>query len=706
MAGRRQRLLATAAWISALSCDLSAPALAEMKPTLSFRGVPGVIDMPSGESQPDGTFSVTAAFFGDMRRGALTFQLSPRIAATYRFETVGNWNALFPADENSYDGKSFDLRFTLLEETANLPAVTLGLQDIFNTGNDAAEYLAATKTFGDRLKVTAGLGWGRLGSYGDIGTPFGGRPVTDFGLGGQPEPDNWFRGPAAAFAGVEWKINDAWTVKAEYSSDGYDEIAGTRGVFEHKSPLNFGVEYSRGRFFKAGVYSLYGSEIGLRFQLVLDPKTALHGGATGGAPVAVGQRPTRAADPEAYDSGWVTQPDAAGILQANLAKRLAVDGIAVEGLAYTAGKAQLRIRSNRMDSESQVVGRVARAMSHVMPASVEVFEIVPVSHGMGTSKITVRRADLEALEHVAGNHAAMRDRIAISDAGPVPPGLVYPEDRFPKFSWGLRPALRLTSNLKGDVGLRLRASYEFRPGLVLSGSVYKPLADNLGSSPADPSLLPPVRSRSIDYSRNGDPGLETLQLAWYARPGENLYSRVSLGYLERMHAGVSGELLWKPVDSRLALGIEVNHTRQRDTDGGFGFSEFDYSVTSGHVSAYYDFGRGYLGQLDVGRYLAGDVGATLSLDREFANGWRFGAFATVTDATAAEFGEGSFDKGVRITMPLDWLLGKDKSGEFSRTFRPNSGDGGARLDVSGRLYDNIRTFHGNELDDQWGTFWR
>ena len=48
------------------------------------------------------------------------------------------------------------------------------------------------------------------------------------------------------------------------------------------------------------------------------------------------QRPPRAADPEAYDGGWVTQADAGPILRENLAKRLAADGIAVENLAYTA----------------------------------------------------------------------------------------------------------------------------------------------------------------------------------------------------------------------------------------------------------------------------------------------------------------------------------------------------------------------------------
>ena len=173
-----------------------------------------------------------------------------------------------------------------------------------------------------------------------------------------------------------------------------------------------------------------------------------------------------------------------------------------------------------------------------------------------------------------------------------------------------------------------------------------------------------------------------------------------------MHAGVSGEVLWKPVDGKLALGLEVNHTKQRDRDGRFGFDDYDYAITTAHVSAYYDFGKGYLGQVDVGRYLAGDKGATLTFAREFANGWKVGAFASMTDASAEEFGEGSFDKGVTLTVPMNWLLGNPSRDQIDQTIRPLQRDGGARVNVDGRLYDSIRDYHSGRLDDQWSRVWR
>lgn len=693
------RLLASLALGTALA---SAPALAEMSGTLNLNGATGLIDMPSGDAQKDATFSFSTSVIGPITRATLSFQFSERLSGSFRFQTWRDWDTLIPGDSSESD-RSIDLRYQVLKEGKIAPALTIGLQDLTGQGLYSSEYVAATKTFGDKVKVTAGLGWGRLGTDGGIGSPFGSRPaVVPTGV---PNVDQWFRGEAAPFAGVEYKINDNWTLKGEYSSDAYVLEDSERGLIERDSPFNFGVEYQRSPYMRFGAYSLYGSEFALAFHIILDPKSRATGGIVGKAPVPVKARPARSADPEAYDAGWVSQPDAGPILRQNLAKRLAADGIAVEDLAYTADTVQVRIRNGRIDAGSQAIGRTARALSHVMPASVEVFEIVPVVNGIGASKVTIRRSDLEALEYTADNASLLRERVTVTDAGPAPAWSLGDEELYPKFRWSLRPVVRLSEPMEGDIGLRLSGTYDMAPGWVLSGSIYKEIASNRDMSTST-STLPHVRTDGSRYTEFGDPALEKLTLAWFARPAESLYSRVSVGYLERMHAGISGELLWKPVDSQLALGAEVNYTKQRDTDGGLGFDEYDYDIVTGHVSAYYDFGNGYLGQLDVGRYLAGDVGATVSVDRVFANGWRVGAFATVTDVSAEEFGEGGFDKGVRITIPFNWALGTETRRGLDLNFRPNGGDGGARVNVDDRLYQSIREYHTDGLDPDWGRVWR
>ena len=179
---------------------------------------------------------------------------------------------------------------------------------------------------------------------------------------------------------------------------------------------------------------------------------------------------------------------------------------------------------------------------------------------------------------------------------------------------------------------------------------------------------------------------------------------MTVGLLERAYGGVSAEVLWKPVNSPLAFGAEVNRVRKRDFDARFDFR--DYEVTTGHVSAYYELSQGFIAQLDVGQYLAGDRGATFTLTREFANGWRVGAYATKTSLSAEEFGEGSFDKGVTFSIPISWATGTPTRERAESRIRSLSRDGGARVEVKDRLYDKVRDSHGVRMQQGWGSFWR
>lgn len=716
MAARKARLL-LASSLLAIGVHQGAHAETTRAPSLNGYGVSGLIDMPSGEMQPDGYLTMSSAHWGQMSRTTLSFQISPRMSASFRFLGIRDWSKCKPncgsTTFGTYYDRSFDFRYQLLTEGRYIPAVTVGLQDLAGTGILSGEYIAATKNLTPTLKATVGLGWGRLGSHGAIGAPFGERTKINIGKGGNFNPEQWFRGDAAPFAGVEWQVNDKLTFKAEYSSDAYDLEDRQRGIFNQRSHLNYGLEYYVNEWFQVGGYYMYGTDVGVTAHFIMNPKQRPMGSIKDGAPDPVKLRPSRAADPEAYSTDWVTQPDAGPILITNLNKRLKADGIEVEAISYTAdGRAQVRIRNERYDAEAQAIGRVARAMAHAMPESIEVFEIVPVVDGLPASRVTMRRSDLERFENSPTAAESMRAAITISNPGPRPE-LIYDPERFPDFSWSLSPYNRIRlfdqrgSPFKMDVGARLAGRLEFAPGWVLEGSAVKRVVGNLGKiPPMKPSELQEVRSDVERYDANGDPAVERLSLTKYAYLGGDVYGRVSVGYLERMFGGVSAEVLYKPVNSKWAVGAEANYVAQRDTDGLFGFSEYDYRVATGHISGYYNFAPGYHAQLDVGRYLAGDVGATLSLDREFASGWRVGAFATKTNVSAEDFGSGSFDKGIRLEVPLAWGTGRPGRKTYETTIRPFGRDGGARLDVDGRLYEAVRDYHEEGIDAQWGRFWK
>jgi hypothetical protein len=150
-----------------------------------------------------------------------------------------------------------------------------------------------------------------------------------------------------------------------------------------------------------------------------------------------------------------------------------------------------------------------------------------------------------------------------------------------------------------------------------------------------------------------------------------------------MFAGVSGEVLWRPHDSPIAVGLDLNWVAQRAFDQGFGLR--DYRVATGHLSLYADLPWWNLYAVGrAGRYLAGDWGGTLEIGRRFDSGIEVGAFATLTDVPFSRFGEGSFDKGIYVRIPLD-LFGAPARGRAEALIRPVQRDGGQRLAVDNPL---------------------
>ncbi|PTV97710.1 exopolysaccharide biosynthesis protein YbjH [Rhodobacter aestuarii] len=708
----RAALLCASALVYAVSTAVPGLADPMVGASRNTYGMPGLIDMPTAEGFSDGTLGVSiTALGGGTLRNTLTFQIAPHVTGAFRYSRVPD---LMPIPDGSggisgykelYD-RSFDIRWQVLEEGRYTPALAVGLNDMVGTSVYSSEYIVATKGFGSALRVTAGVGWGRLGSFGSIGST-GTRPVYDYNSnGGEFNSGAWFRGDVAPFFGVSYKFNDRLTLKAEYSSDAY--VQETRlSDWEHQSAVNVGLDYKLGAATNLQMFYLHGDKIGFQFSYAIDPKRPAYPTGLESAPLPVRPRPAQSADVDGWSGAWTADPTAQPAIQGAIAQALAKDGQILESMSLTATRAELRVRNETYNAAPQAVGRVARIATRALPSSVETITVTLMEKGMAVSSVTVTRSDLERLEN--GRSGDILSVAQITEAGKDPTQVVT-EGLFPRFQWSLRPYLEASyfdpdSPLRADVGLSLKARYDLGSGFVLSGDLRQTLLGNLDQSDrVSTSTAPHVRSDSSEYQKNGDLALHRLTFAHYGRPAENLYSRLTVGYLERMYGGISGELLWKPVDNRLALGVEANWVTKRDYDQRFGFQ--DYDVATGHASAYYDFGGGYTGELDLGRYLAKDWGATISLAREFSNGWQVGAFATVTDMSSADFGEGSFDKGIRITAPIAWLSGKPSRASMSTVLRPLQRDGGARLDVDGRLYETVRSDHMGALYENWGRFWR
>ncbi len=675
---------------------------------LTTYGTPGLIDMPTAEDLPDGNLAGTTSLFRNTNRNTVTFQLLPRVYGSFRYAYMGDFK---PGGVGRLYDRSFDVQFMLQEETATRPAVALGLRDITGTGVYSSEYLVATKTFADRLSLSGGIGWGRLAGRGGFTNPlaifgnrFKTRPSGINNPGGQFNTGKWFRGDAALFGGVEYRYSDRLSFLAEYSSDIYSRETANFG-FKVNSPINLGVSYRFRNGAALSGYYLYGSTFGVQLSYSFDPrKPAAPGGQGRAAPallpvdrvaLASWNLPDRPAD----------APSARDVLRA----RLDEQGLLLTGYEVRGNRATVEIENRRYPANAQAVGRAARAMANTLDPSVGEFVVILQKQGVPITSVTIRRSDLYKYENQVDGAWRSYSGARIDDGLPGLRGGTL-DGVYPRFGYRFGPFVQFSffdpdNPLRYEVGADLQGDYAIRPGLVMSGLLRLPVFGNLADTRrVSDSVLPHVRSDWPRYARESDLRVNHLTAEYIWRPSSNTFARVTAGYLEEMYGGVSAEMLWYPVGSRLALGGEINYARQRNFDMKFGFQ--DYDVVTGHASLYYELPGDFRAQIDAGRYLAGDWGATFSLDREFNNGFKVGAFFTLTDVSATDFGEGSFDKGIRFEVPLSWFTRKPSRTRLKQTIRPILRDGGARLNVRNRLYEYTREERANGLQAKWGRFFR
>lgn len=667
-------------------------------------GGAGLLEMRNARFRPDGMLEAGTALRHQRRFHFVTFQALPFLETTYRLaeRLNGTTGAGMTTD------RAFDVKIRLMQENDWRPALAIGLQDFIGTGLYSGEYVVASKRFG-RLDATIGLGWGRLGTAGDLENPltllsprFEARPRR-VDQGGSINAFHFFRGESAAiFGGLEYAIPELWTplgsvdglrAKIELSSDALrDERGGWPGTTanlrgEAESRLNYGLQWSND-WLDAGVQWLHGTDLLLRVSARLDPARSPEASrqtvpAMTARPLAPGPNPEAAARDALRAAGF--RP------------------IAIE---IAPPEARIAVTGGRQRTFAQAAGRVLRAVQPHLPREVERLVLSWRQAGVEVGRLVLPRAAMEAAAHGQGSaeeifYAAELQPAGADDFGQMNGGT--------GLSWAIEPRIQTllgdpTRTLRWQLSAVAGARLELSQGLAVAGSLSRSLAGNLaGARPSD-SLLPHVRSDAARYVREGGTAMPALYAERIWAPAGDLFTRVTGGYLETMFAGLSAELLWRPHDQPWALGADIAQVVQRDHDGRLG--TLGYHVTTGHVSFYADLPWwGMYGVVRAGRYLAGDWGGTLEVGRRFASGIEVGGFATITDVPFRTFGEGSFDRGIYIRLPLD-LFGIATRAVTPVTIRGVQRDGGQRLSVDNALWEVTREGRSRALEDGFMGFLR
>lgn len=249
-----------------------------------------------------------------------------------------------------------------------------------------------------------------------------------------------------------------------------------------------------------------------------------------------------------------------------------------------------------------------------------------------------------------------------------------------------------------SLSAQLNGTARLWSGAWVAGGVAVQLLDNYDKYQyIAPSQLPRVRTYIGDYMTTSTVTMPYLQFTQMGRVGSEHFFSLYGGMLEMMYGGIGAEWLYRPTGSKLAFGFDINEVRQRSFEQDFTFR--DYQVTTSHLTAYWDTGwQDLQAKISVGRYLAGDSGVTVDLSRVFGNGVKIGAYATKTDVSAEQYGEGSFDKGIYLTIPFDAMFTRDLGGKANIVWTPLTRDGGQKLNRQFALYEMTALRDARALD--------
>lgn len=254
-------------------------------------------------------------------------------------------------------------------------------------------------------------------------------------------------------------------------------------------------------------------------------------------------------------------------------------------------------------------------------------------------------------------------------------------------------------------GIKLSSEIQFTRNLTFNGSVGQSIQDNFDQKISDPnSALALVRTEIVDYLQASENlYIDNFQFDYIGPIKSNIYGRFSFGLLEQMYGGISSELMVKPFDSNFAVSIESNYVKKREYDGRFEFRE--YETDTYHINtSFYQPSNNFLLKVSYGKYLAGDIGYTLDLSRRMPSGWQAGFYFTRTNVSAAEFGEGSFDKGFYFKVPFNVFQKGYSKNAVNFSLKTMTRDGGQKLVIRNKLIDSFYGTSLVEINENWHNF--
>lgn len=671
---------------------------AEQNYSPAVSGTIGLNTVPSARMDESGTISAGISTLDPYAHSFLGFQIAEPLYVGIR--QTAEISDIFDDANRLYPGLDFKLR--LLKESAYAPEIAIGAASAIGHRRSAGEYIALSKRYHD-LDFTAGLGWGRFGSAGHFDNPlkalhshFGkARPLD----GEMPnEPADWFTGEKIGlFGGIEYFTPiDSLSFKFDIGADRY--IAESKAFgFNAPAPWSLGLNYQPYEWMNAGLALQGGNK--LMGRLTFKGRPASWPFTSSSAKSSEPLKPYR--------------PQTTSITDMRLSSEK--DGLILRDIQASKHSAIARLELSPYRTGPSQFGQAIHHMANHAGENLEEFILEPRIYGLRGPKIKLMRRDFEnalarnqgSAEEIWANAEFITDQNTRPELAKSPLMKAHFKPKSIRFILDNQIGLS-----EEDSGTLYRTSFitAFKGptlfNMLHTGTSWrwniKHNLDKIGE--LRPRKLLPVRSNVDQFADNGI-ALDRLYTALTHSFTPELHMMGAAGYLEEMYAGAGGEILYRPFGKRFGISLETWLAFKRDPFQPLAEGLNGDSLLTGHIKGWYELpGSNLTLHAKAGRYLAEDLGATLSLSKTFKNGSKLESYVTISDTADFDLFGGTThaDHGIRLTLPLGSLPHVPDGSEIRIKTAPFGRDIGQSLDAPMKLYELTEHFSYRHITENWG----
>ncbi len=682
----------------------------DRQPSFNSFGQVGLIQTPTANTKGEDSIHLIINNNQMWKYGSLTVTPFDWLEASYFYYRPRDLTWEVNKKKGDYLDKGFNVKFSYKPKNRHLPLFAIGLDDIGGTGYFAREYI--TSTFNkNAYNFTLGMGWGKFTGTSSFPNPLKfidkdlEKRNTSFSeQGGTFATDTWFRGEASLFGGVEFylpKLNGA-KLKLEHDPFNYLDFSAQNrsdadlNIRKKDSSINLGLSIPINKYLTLESSFIKGNTFNISFVI--------------GTNLNRVKLKKSKFEPQIKESRDLSE------------------GGFYKDLTYNLNKNRLFLQTADIDSkknELKISVTNSQHLNQIRSSSyaAEISRITYEKHDLDINKITVKNINVGIetnkisfyTNHLNNPNLPIEvvknyTKIDSGDKNSYKKHRFKPILNFPISFNSIVPNIvsHVGSPDKfyyGGVVLQNTNETLFSRNLILTSNIAINITNNFNETPYRPeSKLPRVRTDIVKYLQGADKiYIDNAQLDYFFTPKKEVYGKISGGIFEKMYAGIGFELIHKPYEKNFYWGVESFYVKKRDFDQLF--KTLSYKTITSHLNFNYFYEPLEINlNLSYGKYLAEDVGYTFDISRISKIGVRSGFFFTRTDVSAELFGEGSFDKGFYIQVPLDIFYKKYTSSYTNFKLRPLTRDGGQKLNYQKSLQGLMFNSSSYELDKQWSGF--